>query len=413
MKKITKLQIDTSEMPTAETSRSFKINGEIGAEFILYILQNPSSSSTHTLYYDFNSNAFESGHNDINNNLRVVMTGKNYYSNIVFPSGGGSYTIKLLAVGETEIVGLNKHVISQSIEKQSSDATVTFQAATTNTSNYATFPTVTTSGPLTATKKFDFDWAITNASTDSHGFGLRLATTNYLDPVLIEKSWYFETTETVDGAIDPTDSNGGLKVQVDDLTDIGLWSYISGVSAGSLSGTPYVSAIDTSTKTLTLTVAQTFADGITLTFRSQGTTAIQSAIGCIISFNSIAISGEELFKTVRADGSVADEATDGSNVKIALEGTYGLAGGGHVIFKGEGVDNSTATTISTITTPSSSAGLITVSRAQSLEAGTVLKFGNVHQVINITGSIKITNYPSANKTINFDLDPFITVGAAS
>jgi len=413
MKKITKLQIDTSEMPTAETSRGFKINGEIGAEFILYILQNPSSSSTHTLYYDFSSNAFESGHNDINNNLRIVMTSKNHYGNIVFPSGGGSYVIKLLAVGETEIVGSNKHVISQSIEKQSSDATVTFQAATTNTSNYATIPTTPTTGPHGAVEKFSFDWAITNASTDSHGFGLRLATTNYLDAVLLEKSWYFTTTETVDGAISPTDSNRGLKVQVDDLTDIGLWSYISGVSAGSLSGKPYVSAIDTDTKTLTLTEAQTFADGITLTFRSQGSDAIQSAIGCIVFFDGIAIEGEKLVKTVRADGSVADEATDGSNVKIALEGTYGLAGGNHVTFTGLGVDNSTPTTVSAITTPSSSAGLVTVSRAQSLLEGTVLKFQNVHQVINITGTIIISNYPSTNKTINFDLDPFITVGTAS
>ena len=71
--KINNFDIDISDMPTEQTKRNFAVDGQVGAEFEIIALQNPSSSSTHTLYYDFNSGSFESGHNDLNNNLTVAL----------------------------------------------------------------------------------------------------------------------------------------------------------------------------------------------------------------------------------------------------------------------------------------------------------------------------------------------------
>ena len=63
---------------------------------------------------------------------------------------------------------------------------------------------------------------------------------------------------------------------------------------------------------------------------------------------------------------------------------------------------------------SSSAGSIVVGAAQSdLITGTTLKFSNVHQTINIAGTINITKFPTANRTIYLDIDRLITVGVAS
>ena len=398
MKKITNLQIDTSEMATTVVSRAFTVTGENGAKFLLYILQDDTLK-----YYDFVDNAFELGHNNKNNNLEVVMSGTSYSNSITFPSGGGSYTVKLLASSDTEIVGSNKHVISKSIDKQSASAIITFTPVTTNTSNYATFPTTTTTGALTDTSKFTFDWDVTNASTDGGGFGLRLTGTVFEN--INEKYWYFTTTDTVDGAISPTDENEGYKVQVDDLTDIGLWSYISAVSSGSLSGTPYITAIEADTKTLTLSSPQTFADGITLTFKAQGTEAISNAIDSKINFDGVVgVEPIVLTKTVRADVS--------SSTTITLNGTYGIAGGNHITYTGVGVDNSSANAITSVSA-SSSAGSMVVQNAQTLEAGTVLTLVGVHQVIKFIGNIKVSNYPSANKTIYLDIDSILTVGAAS
>ena len=63
-------------MPEARTNKSFVVNGEVGAEFEIIAIQNPSSASDHTLYYDWQSKSFEAGHNDTNNNLRIKLVSK-------------------------------------------------------------------------------------------------------------------------------------------------------------------------------------------------------------------------------------------------------------------------------------------------------------------------------------------------
>jgi hypothetical protein len=70
---INNFNIDVSDMPGAALSRRLTITGEIGAQFIIIALQNPSSASAHTLYYDFENKAFESGHNDLNNKQEISL----------------------------------------------------------------------------------------------------------------------------------------------------------------------------------------------------------------------------------------------------------------------------------------------------------------------------------------------------
>ena len=81
---------------------------------------------------------------------------------------------------------------------------------------------------------------------------------------------------------------------------------------------------------------------------------------------------------------------------------------------GLGIDNSSGQTTVTSVSASSSAGSIVVNNSQSdiAAVGTVLTFSGVHQVINIRGTIKILQYPTANRTINLDLDNLISVGTA-
>ena len=398
MKKIHKLQIDTSDMPAAETVRKFTVTGERGAEFIIYVLENDSLK-----YYDFIDKSFELGHNNKDNNLRVTIGGSDYNGSITFPSGGNTYTIKLIASQGTEVRGPSKHVISTSIDKLATNATVTFKAATANGDNYATFPTTTSTGAPSDTAGFDFDWDIANVTTggtaDSHGFGLRIPTPSVADQIA-GKFWYFTTTDTVDGA-----TTASTTVVVDDTTDISVGMVITEVTTSSLSGVPYILSIDTDTKTLTMSVAQTFADGITLTFRAEGSAAIKTAIGLEAEFVQYpTVEGDVVTKTVRAGS---------SSTTINLNGTYGIAGGSHVTISGLNIDNSAENLIASVSA-SSSAGSIVVGVSQSdLTTGTTLTFTGVHQTINIIGAINITQFPTADRTIYLDIDKFITVGAAS
>jgi len=413
--KINSFNIDISDMPTEVTTRKFIVTGEVGSEFEIIAVESGTLK-----YYNFLDSEFALGHNNINNNLKVTLASKKYTNTITFPSGGGDYVVKLIAASGTEVQNARLNVLSKSISKQTANAVVTFKAGTgTGTAaNYATFPTTTSTGPINSTAKESFNWDITNASTDAKGFGLRLTGDH---AKINEKYWYFTTSEAV--ADNPAgDGEDSETVVVADTTDlaIGTQLYYHKAStvptnkAGSAVGTTLITAIDTETKTITFSQAVAFEDTETMTFRAYNSSNIFDAIGLKLSFGLYPIvTPTVLTKVVRADGSVADEATDGSNVKIALAGTYGIAGGDFVSFKGVGVNNAVLSTVSEVTTPSSTAGLITVSRAQTLRAGAVITFTGCNQVINFAGDININQFPAVNRTIYLDLDLLITVGAAS
>ena len=399
MNKIRNLIIDTSDMPSEQIVRKLTVEGDVGSSFLLLVLQ-PGAT-----YYDFLTETFETGHNDTNNNLVVHMNSLRYQKNIIFPSGSGDYIIKLIALPGTEVDGdSNKHTIIQSLTKIATNATITFQAATANTNNYDAFPTTTSQAEPEQSAKKSIAWTISNRSDNaSYAYGLKEI--NQGEYEIDGKAWYFQATDTVDGAV-----TSSFTVKVDDTTDIAAGMIITGGTG--LSGTPTVTNVDTTTKTLTLSTAQTFSNGITLTFRAYGREAIYNAIGVALEFP---FAGHyepiELRKTVRADGS-STEATDGSSTNIALNGTYGIAGGNTVRFLGLGVDNETATTVSTVSTSHETQGIITVSRAQVLEDATELLFVGTHQTIDIFQEVKISNHGTTNRTINLDLDKFLAVGVS-
>lgn len=417
---INSFKISTAEMPSIQTAKQFIVNGEVGAQFQIIALESGTLK-----YYDFENQVFEAGHNDLNNNLIVTLFSTTYTGNITFPSGGGNYVIKLMAINGTKIKTGGSNIISKAISKQASTATVTFQAATTNTDNYQTFPTVTSTGTLNSSAKFTFDWDIKNASTDAGGFGLvSNSTTPYKELNLfrkeskvrraIDNAWYFETTETVDGAVAPTDAGKGFEVKVDDLTNLVVGMTITGVSGGdSLSGTPFIKKIDIENKILHISTAQTFSNDVTLTFKAYGSKSIFLSTGAAIRFGGIVVTPTILTKTVRANVS--------SSVNITLTDTHGIAGGEVVTYGGAGVNNSATNRVAVITTPDcpdltddgslDNDGVIEVELAQTLKLGTVLYFKGSFAVIKFAGTIGIQSFPETDKTIYFDIDKFLSVGA--
>ena len=186
------------------------------------------------------------------------------------------------------------------------------------------------------------------------------------------------------------------------MTGIGVGTQI--VSGTGLSGTPSVLSIDEESKTLTLSDAQSFSDGVTLTFTARNSENIKAATGLDLTFTLYPIvTSTILTKTVRAGG---------SGTTINLNGTYGVAGGNHIGIFGVGVDNSSTNKVTSVSA-SSTAGSIVVQNSQSLSTGVVLTFFGCAQTINFLGNIQINKYSSANTTVYLDLDKLITVGAAS
>jgi hypothetical protein len=395
MKTITNLTIDSFDMPPTLTQRTLLIAGEVDAEFSLQIFNSSNQ------FYNFNTKTFAAGSKSFNT-LNVKMKSNEFRSNIIFPANGSgtTYTILLIAKKNknTELnFGYGKYSFSTNII-QNANAQLTFTVGTANSSTYTTFSQdITSSGPpnTSADVAKNLEWTLSNTEDNTNGFGLRLIR----QPV--ETDWYYETTETVDGAV-----SSGTEVKVDDLTDLATGMHITGVSSGSLSGTPTITAINTVTKTLTISSAQTFADGITLTFQARGSSIIKKSINADIdfsSFNSNVISSvaAELSKTVRT--------TATGNTTIPLNGTFGISGGGHVTVSGRGIVNTSANTVQTVD-PDEVAGSVVVQVNQSVKQGTKVYFTGSTQSIKIKNPIIIRSYPLSNKIIKLNLDNFITPG---
>jgi len=355
---INSFNIDVNTLPATATTRRFTVSGSVGAQFTIIAIQHPRSSSLQTLYYDFRSGSFESGYNDMSNNLVVTLKGNIYNGNIAFPAASGgeipapeNYVIKLISTNGTTIQNSNKNVITKNITQQAASATVTFRPGTSSATSafYTGLPTTTTTNPIYSTAVVNFDWDVTNTSHNSYGYGLRL-TGDYTK--INDSFWYFQTTDTVDDKFIKTDTVDGATssttavtldtsyvttgvvvgdyvygtgvtdgttvaavnvgddvkditlsaamsisdgvtltfvtpsntVTVDNATNIGVGTTITGVSTGSLTGEPRITAIDTINKIITLNSDQAFVDGITLTYRAYGSNNINKAVGLKTSF---------------------------------------------------------------------------------------------------------------------------------
>ena len=399
MKKITNFNINESDLAASTSIRQFSIRGDVGAEFMLQVFNSSYQ------FYNFSTSSFAAGFTS-ENNLNVKMEGSSYDGEIIFPTNGSgdTYTILLIAPPDknTELIfGSGKNFYSTTIT-QVVDTTLTFSLKTGTTGDFATFPanvTSVSSPTITSNIIKAIDWDVETAATDAGGFGIRLIR----QP--IDTDWIFRTTETADGAV-ASDSN---QLVVDDLTDLAVGmelTYITGTTAPGAATT--VTAINTATKTLTLSRNQAITDGHTMTFTAKGSAIIKKAIGADIDFSNwnvdvTSATSAELTKTVR---------TTATGTTVNLNGTYGISGGGFVTISGINIANTSANTVQSVSA-SSSAGGVVMEVAQTVKAGSKIYFTGSTQTITLSNTLNIHSHPSSNKTILLLVDNFITTGVAS
>ena len=399
MKLITSFNIDQSDLSALSTNRQFSIDGDQGAELILQVFNSSQQ------FYNFTTRSFTAAFNS-ENNLNVVLNNGTYNNSIAFPAASGvTYTMLLLTGSneDTEInIGYVKNSHSVTID-QVGNSTLTFTPLSATSSNYGDMPTSITSvaspGIFSATKSLI--WDLPGVLSDVRGFGLRLIR----QP--IDTDWYFQTTEAIlSNPIGDTVSSN--KVVVSDLTDIGTGMELifhKGTTAPA--ATTVITAIDLTTKTITFSTNTAFEDGETMTLRAKGSSVIQKAIGANIDFsnfnaNVVSATSAELTKTVR---------TTATSTTIALNGTYGISGGGFVTMSGVGIKNTVANTVQVVDAGEADGSIIT-QVAQDIKVGTKMYFTGSTLTVSVANTFTINSHPSASKTIYLNLDNFITPGVS-
>jgi len=394
-KTIKALDISLVDISKRGENRSFTIRGTSGASFILQVVNSAGQ------FYNFNSRVFAVGSHIPENNFKGTIVSNKVSSKIRFPAVVATTVYNVIVIakqGTGTTVTKNGGVINKSLN-QVLDTTISFRLLSdTSPTSYLTLPSAATavaSPTNVGGQTISIAHTASNTQT-TNGFGLILSR----QPV--ETDVVFRNTQTVDGTI-----SGVTTVVLDSVVDLAVGTFVVGVSSGSLSGTPSIKKIDTATKTIVLSAAQSFGDGITLTFEARGFKSIYNAIGVILEkpkFDALAPLDSIVTKTVRTASS--------ASTTINLNGTFGIAGGGIVTYSGAGVDSSTANAVTSVSA-SEDAGSIVVGKAQTLALRTKLTFKGCNSKIDIFGKFKVSKFGNTDRTINLLLDNFITPGAAS
>jgi hypothetical protein len=409
---INTFSLNTNDLGVVGETRQITVRGDVGAEYSLQVVKDSNN------FYNFKTNSFSTGFSP-KKNKKIKLFGSSNSTNVVFPGGSSAQYKVLLFVepnSDTElIIGEDSKIATKSIT-QNADVDVVFSPVTVSavdgTANYKTLPSNVTKTAIPNSVQgvtADINMTFENAETTGGGFGFRTNLIDAFTPVSFnptkfnfEKFWYFEATEAI--LTNPAgDGNSTTTVVVASLTDlvVGMELFYKQGTTSAATNTS-ITAINTTTKTITLSVANTLTEGQTMTFRGYGSKIIEKASGTVLSIGSFQILETPLVKTVRAAVS--------SSTTITVNGTFGIAGGNHVIYKGQGVDNSSNNAVTSVSA-SSSAGSFESQTAQTLLAGASLKFNGCTQKIQIIGQITIIQFPSEDRTISLDLEKFITVGA--
>ena len=415
-----------------------------------------------------------------------VITSNSYNNSIVFPTvtSDDTYTIELIASRYK-----NTFLDNQEIEFDMNPASATFGDEITDgfrndlykkiiIKQYAdvvmtvnmTSASLTTLGVDFSSNTFNISQPRNYISPGSTGFK-----TSFSWPITVPShsaitksediiSTHFETnkTQTVNGSV-----SSSRVVVLDNIDNLAIGMYIKSVSSGSLSGLPTIQNIIKATKTIIISSAQSFADGITLTFEALGSLG-PSVFGADVKFENLALTLTPLTVTVATASS--DSTT------LALVSAAGIQDGDTTIIKGVGVcagagdvnvvtrsatftktcaynndptithsadekivvglsvsgtgiptgatiasiNSSTSFELSASTTGGGvaagtltfSSNTITLSAARSVEAGTVLKIQGTSASATITGDVTLKSIGDTNFTSTLDIDEFLSIGVS-
>ena len=394
MKEIKSININNSNLPSEGDSRSISIYGDDDA-VISMIVRNAAGK-----YYNWSSFVFETNQSSESRLTSQYLNNGSFSRDITFPVSvsADTYTIYVFAEPhyETELTkGVSKNPILYTIQiNQVADTTLTFTPITTTSDKFATLPdsvTLIGSSTKTVSDTVNIDWDFETSTSGGGTFGLVEAD----QPE--DEDWYVTTTDTVNGAI-----SSATDVVIDDLTDIVTGMYITGVSGGSLSGTPIITEIDTTAKKLTLSSAQTFADGITLTFQAKGPVVIENSSDTNIEIQEMTASSTQLTTTVRGD--------IGSSTTVDVNGNYGISRGATIT--GVNWANTSSNPIVTVNA-SSTAGSLVMTVAQTVQSGTKLYIDGSSKKVNIKGTIIVTKFPTSDQIIYLNIDNIFTPGTGT
>jgi len=392
------------------------ISGDIGSYCHLHIFDNSSP----TKFYNFKTKSFVNGFNS-QNNLNIVLGNNNFNFTVKIPasSAGNTYTFLLIPNYhfKTQVQNGSRGLLVAKVQ-QEKDVTVRFSTAsdqadtnfvgigafigsTDGSSNSSSSQTVNISEDLADSGdglglgyKYSFDTTgFGGSSTPRRAF---LA--DSLQPV--DTDFFTKLTKETDGSGSSVTSM--ILNDVDNLVvgmslvDIESSSVTTSGSLGVLTY-PTITAINTLTKTVTLSSAHSWADAKDITFRAYGSELIDESTGLVVSFN-LSVVPTGFLGTLKFGGGSVTVNGDQSSTSINIDSIRGVSVGSKILGPGVDITNNTVTAVHASGSP------ITLADTQTLADNTILTVYGSSINANIKGVMTISRFPSISTDVFYDID---------
>ena len=311
---ITEFNINENHITEDGSIKQLSVVGDAFATFSLTITTNDATVK----YYNFSSDTFTTTYNKLS--FEKLNASGLYQKNIIFPASTSNvvYSIRLQAEPhfDTELQ-LNSVLSKISQTKkiyQYAKKKITFTSSSETSSSVLTFPTDVEVDSSPSLVTIDNKKVKSNVNANS-GVEKSLSWTYSVGKdkrIIIKRQPLitdFESkgTQIVNGVVDVSDANDGKIVTLYSVENLLVGDTITGVSSGSIIGSPVITAIDFTNKQITIDVGQNFAPDITLTFTNTGVGATRRFSNTEYSLNNLKATLNNLTTTVTSD--VSNSAT--------------------------------------------------------------------------------------------------------
>jgi len=409
---ITAVNINNRTLKTGATSLPVQVTGDGDAIFSVQVTRSSDSR-----FYDFKTKTFAAA---TTSQSRLKNQSPGIFS-LAIPAAasGDTYTIIIMAEPHYNTrLSMGNGIRYATTVTQKGNATITFAAlgegtllsTAIGTSTGSVVDSFSTAGSPTVVMS-DLQLNIQAAAAD---YGFFITTTNnnidLNNGVWNSSALYWSTTENNSGGT----SGSSDQVVVADLTGLVVGmelTYITGTTAPGSATT--ITAIDTSTKTLTLSRNQAITDGHTMTFRAYGPRLIRNAIGIGLSLRNPTVKLGQTTTTIHAE--LTSDIAEGSDIEI--KSTQGIGKGATVRMRGIKKNSESGACIVGSVDGSRTQGSITLTNGEieassdrPVRAATKIYIDGSSNLIYLSGTIAINKYPDANQNIYVDTNKILTVG---
>ena len=409
--------IEQKPMRAGAANRSLIVVGDPNAIFHVRI-----SRSSDAKIYDFSLNSFQTA---VTSQSRLKNQSPGEIS-IAFPAAasGDTYSLQITADANSNTAfesGKNKLVQTVTFS-QRGNSTITFTASGTGITNTALGDSTGSSSDSfteTSAPKVVIDelqLTVPDAVSDN-GFFITTTEKDLNNGTWDSGALYWQTGNYVaNGA--GTDATALILDSVDDL--------FVGMQVGVIAGTAQpalrtITAINTTTKTLTLDGNATWLDDGVILFRAYGLRLIKQVIG--IGFSLV----NPTVRLGQTTTSIDDELTSNKtgSADINVNGTLGIGVGATVRIRGlEKSEDEGACTVASVDSSSNGGGVtggsmvlsnykLKASAAKPVRSKTKIYIDGSSNKVFLSATIGVYKYPLAAQIIYVDINKILTKGTAS